>query len=175
MMHIDFTYILGSKPPLDAPPISLASEMQDAFEQLGCWDTFLSMCAAAFACARTNASAVLRVTRLAFARTGLRHRQITRFMRGKKSLNLAAADDDAVQYVRKQCANGASDCQTWIKRIAHDFIDPAWYGLLKKGFPPAVAIVKWMDEAENKEANKLAQELKEAGDQVEDEERVDLE
>lgn len=173
-MHIDFTYILGSKPPLDAPPISLASEMVDAFERVGCWDDFVKLCGLSFVSARANSTSILRVSRHAFARCGLKESAISRFLRSQKSLYLSADDEVAREYVEEQVRNGASNAQTWIKRIAHDVIDPAWYGLLKKGFPPAVAVMSWLDNAENAEANALAQQLKEIGDQIAAEDRVEV-
>lgn len=159
VMHIDFTYILGCGPPLDAPPIALALEMEQAFRELGVWNMFVDLCGSAFACARRNFSSVLRVASNAFSRTGIEAGQMSRFLRSKRSLYLSTDDISARDYVERQIHKGASDPQTWLKRIAHEVVDPTWYGLLRKGFPPAVAVMSWLDKGEKAALKNLAEEL----------------
>lgn len=175
LAHIDFTYIMGKKPPLDAPPIAIASEMEDAFKHVGVWDDFVDSCAAAYASARTHCAPLLAAAAMAFARTGVSVSDVSRFMRGKRSLNLGAADDEAVGAFVDQVKGSAHSAQTWVKRLAHQYVDPAWYSLIRSGFPPATAIIAYMDNVENKQAQKLADQLKSAADNVTDEDRVRIE
>lgn len=175
LMHIDFTYILGKKPPLDAPPIAIASEMQDAFEEIGIWSEFVACCSEAFGSARRNSAQLLSTTTIAFARTGIPVEKAVRFIRGKRSLDLNKSDDVAIESFSRQIEYSSRSAQTWVKRLAHQFVDPAWYALIRSGFPPATAIVALMDKAENKEAEKLANRLKLAADGVTDDDRVRLE
>lgn len=174
VIHIDFTYILGSGPALDAPPISFAVEMEKAFRSLGVWEIFENLCVAAFSSARRNSSELLRIASLAFARSGIMPQRVSTFLRSKNSLRMADDDQTAENYVLKKVRKGASHPKTWLKRIAHDVVDPAWYKLLEKGFPPAVLAVKVLNEVESYETKKLARDLKEAGDDVDDAERIEI-
>lgn len=175
LVHIDFTYIMGKKPPLDAPPIAIASEMEDAFRAVGIWDEFLESCAAAYASARRNCRQVLSAAALAFARTGVSVKEVSKFVRGRRSLDLGQEDVVALEAFMKQVRESAHSAQTWVKRLAHQYVDPAWYSLIRSGFPPATAIIAYMDNIENKQAQKLADQLKLAADRITDEDRVKLE
>lgn len=175
LVHIDFTYIMGKKPPLDAPPIAIASEMEDAFRTVGVWDDFLENCAAAYASARRNSGQVLSAAALAFARTGVSVKEVSKFLRGKRSLDLGQEDEVSLEAFMKQVRESAHSAQTWVKRLAHQYVDPAWYSLIRSGFPPATAIVAYMDNVENKQAQELADQLKLAADRITDEDRVKLE
>lgn len=175
LIHIDFTYIMGKKPPLDAPPIAIASEMEDAFRSVGVWDEFVDCCAAAYASARRNCTQVLAAAALAFARTGVPVKTVSKFVRGRNSLNLGREDDEALEALMKQVRESAHSAQTWVKRLAHQYVDPAWYSLIRSGFPPATAIIAYMDNVENKQAQKLADQLKLAAERITDEDRVKLE
>lgn len=160
---------------MDAPPIALASEMEEAFKQVGAWGKFILLCEAAFAAARRDAGVILQIAGLSFARSGLKIHAVNRFLRGQSSLNLGVDDETAVENVSQQVQGSAHSAQTWLKRVAHDVIDPMWYGLLKQGFPPAVAIMGMLDKNENKAAQDVAQQLADNAEAVLDEEvlRID--
>lgn len=160
---------------MDAPPIAVASEMEDAFQALGVWETFVGLCGAAFISARHASGEVLRLADMVFGKSGMKRQDIQAFLRGNRSLNLGEADEDAGEHVMEQVRNSGSNAQTWMKRISHEYVDPAWYGLLKKGFPPAVAIMDMLDKSENAAAQELADQLAAEAAAVKDEERLDVE
>lgn len=94
-MHIDFSYILGSSPPLDALPIALALGMEQAFRELNVWDLLVDLCRSALTCALRNASSVLRIASYAFASTGIEIDQMSRFLRSTSGSYLSTDDLDA--------------------------------------------------------------------------------
>lgn len=156
LMHIDFGFLMGTSPPIDGPPIAIAPQMEVVFRELGVWDTFVDLFLDAFAALREHAPAIIRTSVMIFSMAGYREDEIRNFLRGRGSLNVDESDEKAIEWVKKQLVMSSGDIKTRFKQFAHEHIDPAWYGLLEKGFPPAVAIMKLVDAKEQKAAKNLS-------------------
>ena len=169
LLHIDFGFILGNNPPIDGPPIAIAPAMESVFRELKIWDKFANMFVDTFMALREHAPAIIRTSVLLFSKAGLEPNQIRQFLMSKLSLNVHEADEKAAEFMRKQLMLSSGDIKTRFKQFAHEHIDPAWYGLLEKGFPPAVAIMKLVDAKDNRVAKKLALNRKQSSDVPEDE------
>lgn len=162
MLHIDFGFLLGTSPPIDGPPIAIAPDMEVVFRELKVWDKFVSMFLDAFSTLRTHAAIVIRTAVLIFSKAGFEEDQIRQYLMDKNSLNVHESDRKAEEFVRKQLEMSSGAVKTRFKQFAHEHIDPAWYGLLEKGFPPAVAIMKLVDAKAKRTEKRLAQGVKDA-------------
>lgn len=147
---------MGTSPPIDGPPIAIAPHMEVVFRELKVWDTFVKLFVDAYMALRSHAPSIIRTSVLIFTKAGYGEDQIRHFLQGKYSLNVHDTDKKAGDFVRKQLIMSSGDIKTRFKQFSHEHIDPAWYGLLEKGFPPAVAIMKLVDAKEQKAAKKLA-------------------
>ncbi|KAI0562998.1 Phosphatidylinositol kinase [Gracilaria domingensis] len=157
VLHIDFGFLMGTSPPIDGPRIAIAPQMEAVFKELGIWDRFVTMCVDAFLALRAEAPAIVRSFVMMFSKAGYEEAQIRNFVQGKFSLNVHDSEKKAGDLLRRQLVMSSGDIKTKFKAFAHAHIDPAWYGLLEKGFPPAVAIMKLVDAKEQKAARKLSQ------------------
>lgn len=157
LLHIDFGFLMGTSPPIDGPRIAIAPQMEAVFRDLKVWDKFVSMFMDAFIALRRVAPAIIRTSVILFSKAGYEEEQIRTYLQGRFSLNVHEKEHKAAEHVRKQLVNSSGDIKTRFKAFAHEHIDPAWYGLLEKGFPPAVAIMKIVDAKEQKAAKKLSQ------------------
>lgn len=173
LLHIDFGFILGNNPPIDGPPISIAPEMEVVFRELDVWEKFTDMFVDAFMSLREYAPEIIRTSVMMFTKAGFEPDEIRQFLQSKSSLNIHEHDNKAAEFMRRQLQLSSGDIKTRFKQFAHEHIDPAWYGLLEKGFPPAVAIMKLVDAKDNRAAKKLAQSKKLAS-LVSEEERVNV-
>ena len=158
LLHIDFGFLMGTSPPIDGPHIAIAPQMEAVFRDLKVWDKFVQMCVDAFIALRRVAPAIIRTSVIMFSKAGYEEEQIRSYLRGRFSLNVHEREDKAAETLRRQIVNSSGDIKTRFKAFAHEHIDPAWYGLLEKGFPPAVAIMKIVDAKEQKAAKKLSQQ-----------------
>lgn len=157
LLHIDFGFLMGTSPPIDGPPIAIAPQMEAVFRELKVWDTFVKFFVEAFMALREHAPSIIRTSVLIFKKAGYEEDQIRHFLQDKTSLNVHESDKKAGDVVRRQLVMSSGDIKTKFKQFSHEHIDPAWYGLLEKGFPPAVAIMKMVDAKEQRAAKKLAQ------------------
>lgn len=155
LLHIDFGFLLGTSPPIDGPPIAIAPQMEVVFRELNIWQTFVRLFVDTFMALRAHASEIIRTSVLIFTKAGYEEHQIRQYLQGKMSLNTHVSSSKAAEGVRKQLILSSGDIKTKFKQFAHEHIDPAWYGLLEKGFPPAVAIMKLVDAKEQRAAKKL--------------------
>lgn len=173
LLHIDFGFLMGTSPPIDGPRIAIAPQMEVVFRELKVWDRFVDMSVDAFMALRAEAPAIIRTSVMIFSKAGYEEDQIRAFVQGKFSLHVHGKDKKAADFVRRQMMMSSGDIKTWFKQFAHEHIDPAWYGLLEKGFPPAVAIMKLVDAKEQKAAKKLSQTGKNSAE-VSDEQKIHL-
>lgn len=175
MLHIDFSYILGCKPPIDGPPISLSPDMVSAFQRVGAWDTFVSLCASAFLALRRRAPALQRLCAAVFGKAGFTGKEVEAFLTGPSSLATASdyTEEEAAQAVRKQVERSADDVGNWFKEFTHEHVVPGWYRLLKKGFPPAMAVMQFVDERQQRKAEQKAAAASE-GVEVDEEETMQV-
>lgn len=158
LLHIDFGFLMGTSPPIDGPRIAIAPQMEAVFRSMKVWDRFVDMFLDAFLALRAEAPAIIRTSVMMFSKAGYEEQQIRDFVHGKFSLNVHESDKKATEFVKRQLVMSSGDIKTRFKAFAHAHIDPAWYGLLEKGFPPAVAIMKMVDAKEQKAAKKLSQQ-----------------
>lgn len=157
LLHIDFGFLMGTSPPIDGPRIAIAPQMEAVFRDLKVWDKFVQMFVDAFIALRRVAPAIIRTSVILFSKAGYEEEEIRTYLQGRSSLNVHDKEHKAAEHVRRQIVNSSGDIKTRFKAFAHEHIDPAWYGLLEKGFPPAVAIMKIVDAKEQKAARKLSQ------------------
>lgn len=157
MLHIDFGFLMGTSPPIDGPRIAIAPQMEAVFRDLKVWDRFVNMFVDAFLALRRVAPAIVRTSVIIFTKAGYEEHQIRSFIQGRFSLHVHEKEGKAAEMVRRQLVHSSTDIKTKFKAFAHEHIDPAWYGLLEKGFPPAVAIMKLVDAKEQKAAKKLTE------------------
>lgn len=174
VLHIDFGFLMGTSPPIDGPRIAISPQMETVFRALKVWDKFVDMFVEAFLALRDVAPTIIRTSVMVFSKAGYEPDQIRSFLRGRFSLNVHEKDKKAADFVRKQIVTSSGDIKTKFKAFSHAHIDPAWYGLLEKGFPPAVAIMKLVDAKEQKAAKKLASSTGSAASHVSAEERINL-
>lgn len=173
LLHIDFGFLMGTSPPIDGPRIAIAPQMEAVFKDLKVWDKFVDMFVDAFIALRRMAPTIIRTSVVMFASAGFEEEQIRSFLQGRFSLNVHEKESKAAEVVRKQIVHSSTDIKTKFKSFAHKHIDPAWYGLLEKGFPPAVAIMKIVDAKEQKMAKKLTTNIMDQNT-IKEEERVQL-
>lgn len=171
LLHIDFGFLMGTSPPIDGPRIAIAPQMEAVFRDLGVWERFVDMFVDGFIALRRVAPAIIRTSVIMFSKAGYDEDQIRAYLQGRFSLNVHDKEEKAAEMVRRQIVNSSGDIKTRFKAFAHEHIDPAWYGLLEKGFPPAVAIMKMVDAKEQKAAKKLSQQIR---TEVKEDEKIHL-
>lgn len=174
LLHIDFGFLMGTSPPIDGPRIAIAPQMESVFKDLKVWDKFVDMFVDAFLVLRVEAPAIIRTSVLIFSKAGYEEEQIRNFLQGKFSLNVHEKEKKAADLVRKQLLMSSGDIKTKFKAFAHEHIDPAWYGLLEKGFPPAVAIMKIVDMKEQKATKKLSESSSSHNANISDDHKIKL-
>jgi len=151
MLHIDFGFLLGTQPPIDAPKLSISSGMKVALETLGVWETMIQLCLDAYKILRIHATEVIQACKLIFGQVlEWDHRIIEEHL--IESLQLEESEDVALKVVKDLILGSSSAWQNWFKQFSHKTIDPMWYGLLRAHFPPAEAI---MGKVETKTKKKM--------------------
>lgn len=159
LLHIDFSYVLGKKPPIDGPALSIAPQMEISFRKVGIWDKFVELSLDAFATLRAHSEGLVRIAQMVFVNAGHTDESVRRFMTGRSSLNVQEENDRAVEYLRRLILRSSRDLGNWFKEFTHERVVPAWFVLLDKGFPPAKALMKLRDAQEQGAADRLAANL----------------
>eukprot|EP00005_Dracoamoeba_jomungandri_P006422 CAMPEP_0174261406 /NCGR_PEP_ID=MMETSP0439-20130205/11412_1 /TAXON_ID=0 /ORGANISM="Stereomyxa ramosa, Strain Chinc5" /LENGTH=744 /DNA_ID=CAMNT_0015345877 /DNA_START=28 /DNA_END=2262 /DNA_ORIENTATION=+ len=150
LFHIDFGFLLGTQPPIDAPKFSISEEMTNVLKEMGKWEEFLERCANAFIALRRRSSEVIRVCSLVFGSFGWDPKKVSEYVGSPKSLMLDSTDEEAKETVYKLLQNSANSWSNLFKQFSHKKIDPLWYGLLDKHFTPAEYIMKKVESADAK-------------------------
>jgi len=145
LLHIDFGFLLGQEPPIDAPRFSVSPAMQEAFEGIGIWKTFLEVCGDAFLVLHRRAGRVLRTVEAVFPYAGFPKYVLRKHINGPYSLNSHASEQESLDNVISQLSGSASAWKTKLKSVFHNNIDPMFYSLLENHFPPAVLAMKIVD------------------------------
>jgi len=163
LFHIDFGFLLGAQPPIDAPSFSISLDMLKSFTKLDHWEEFVSRCEKAFVVLRQNSKMVVSATELVFGQAGWDVSKIKEFLSGETSLNLNQNDEVARTKLRGLITTSPNSWQNMFKQFSHTRIDPVWYGLLKNHFPPAVLVMKAVDSAKaaNSGSGTAPEEMKE--------------
>lgn len=159
LLHIDFSYVLGSKPPVDGPAMSIAPAMEAAFRAVGIWDTFVKLSVDAFLVLRNHIDVLIRIAQMLFTKAGHTDASIKDFLSGRSSLNRHDDQTRAADHVKRQILRSSGDMGNWFKEFTHERVVPAWYTLLNKGFPPAKVLMKLRDAQERGAADRLAASL----------------
>jgi hypothetical protein len=153
LLHIDFGFLMGQEPPIDAPRFSISPAMQMAFEKLGIWEEFLELCGRTFMVLHEQASRILRTLELIFPYAGFHEHILRKFISGPFSLNIHASKEQSVNHVISQVSTSASAWKTKMKSLFHNNIDPVFYSLLENKFPPAVLAMKIVDSKREAKGN----------------------
>lgn len=159
LLHIDFSYVLGKKPPIDGPALSIAPAMESAFRKVGIWDKFVELSLDAFAALRVHTEGLVRMAQMVFVNAGHTDESIRKFMTGRYSLNQQEGNERAIEYLKRLIGRSSRDLGNWFKEFTHERVVPAWFTLLDKGFPPAKALMKLRDAQEQGAADRLAANL----------------
>ena len=148
MLHIDFGYILTQAPPIDGPRFSISPGMQAGLTAAGVWNKFVDYSERAFLALRDSAPEVVRTAVLLFSHADFQDSVIREYMASAVSLNVRADDETAAKSVRTQIGASATQWKMKVKSYTHDVVDPAFYKLLEKRFPPALLAMRIV-EAKN--------------------------
>jgi len=66
---------------------------------------------------------------------------------------LDVPDKTAAENIRKMVQSSAKSWQNLFKQFSHKRVDPLWYGLLEKHFPPAVIAMKVVELNDEKKSH----------------------
>lgn len=146
--------------------------MEKAFVKLGVWQSFIDLSIKAFCVLRGQGGHVVRTAMLVFSRAGHEMPIVRDFLRGESSLNLLNSEQQACGWLRHQLEQSTSSVGNWFKEFTHETVVPAWFGLLKNGFPPAMTIMEFMDKRKRKAAESGAAEM--LGGQVDESEKMQM-
>jgi len=146
LIHIDFGFILGQAPPIDAPRFSISQSMQEAFESVGIWNDFLEVSRCAFSILRSHAGRISRIVHMLFEPLGFQTHVLHDFLHSKFSLNSHVSESESSNNIITQLKNSATAWKTKLKSLFHDSLDPMFYSLLKHHFPPAVLAMWIVDQ-----------------------------
>lgn len=131
--------------------------MEKIFRELDVWDKFVNMSVDAFLEIREHADAVMQIAKLLFSKATFSEEEVQAFLQSASSLNVQSGGDaKAGQHVRAQLEKSSSDVANWFKESMPETVVPIWYGMIKKGFPPATMIMSFMDAYEQTGATTLA-------------------
>lgn len=186
LLHIDFSFILGDAPPIDAPRISVPTEMERIFrgvckstvntansgpdgggaghQTLSLWDAFVEATVTPYLALRRDATVVLRAACMLFPRAGFDPSRVHEFLSGKSGLALKKSDSEAGDYLRRKIFTSSAHWKTHVKRFVHDVVNPVWYHAVQNSPLPADGIMKLINryQAESASTQKLNQQAAEA-------------
>lgn len=154
LFQIDFGFLLGTQPPIDAPRFSISQQMKDVLTAMNKWDPFVEKCQKAFLALRHRANEVVRACMRIFGQAGWDPSKVKAYMVSKDSLMLDTNDNGAAASIKKSIENSPSSWQNLFKQFSHKKIDPLWYSLLKSHFPPAEYVMKRVEEKDAKKQAK---------------------
>jgi len=159
LLHIDFGFLLGTQPPIDAPKFSISSDMKNALICVGEWNTFIDLAVSAYKVLRDRSKEVIRAGKLIYSLAlDWEASAIEDYFNA--SLQLKLDEDTALSNIRAELEGSSIAWQNFFKQFSHKTIDPVWYGLLRRHFPPAVAIMsKVEDSSKEKAAAKKAKDV----------------
>lgn len=169
LLHIDFSFILGDGPPIDAPRVSIPPSMERLFRgvksstsghhnggsenESSLWDAFVEATVRAYLALRHDAKIVLRAAHLLFPRAGFEGHRVHGFLRSKSGLALDKNDKDAAEYLRRKIVKSSSHWKTQLKRFVHDIVNPAWYHIVQNGPLPADGVMKLINRYQSESAS----------------------
>ena len=157
MFHIDFSYILGEKPPVDGPPISLSPGMESGLRSVGAWEKFVDFSVDAFQSLRKRNKELLQIGSMVFQKAGFAESEVETFLSGRKSLNLSENDETAKAIVRVKIEESSEHLGNWFKDFTHENVVPVWFKLLKEGFPPATVAMEAYNELIRRREDQIAE------------------
>eukprot|EP01090_Pellita_catalonica_P000039 TRINITY_DN10031_c0_g1_i1.p1 TRINITY_DN10031_c0_g1~~TRINITY_DN10031_c0_g1_i1.p1 ORF type:complete len:889 (+),score=150.82 TRINITY_DN10031_c0_g1_i1:258-2669(+) len=160
LFHIDFGFLLGSQPPIDAPPFSISKAMMVAFKKKDIWEYFVTLCENAFRVLRKKSDQVLSACSIVFGLAGWDAKAITDFLSSDESLMMNVPEKTAIQNIRRAIESSPTSWQNWFKQFSHKRVDPVFYGLLKKHFPPASVAMKVVEIKDEKKQARLMKKKK---------------
>lgn len=141
---------------------------------MGVWDRFVNMCAAALSALRAQADVLVHNATMLFKKAGHKEEGIRAFLEGESSLNIKASDEKASAHLRAQVRNSSAAVRNRFKEFTHEHVVPVWYGMVKKGFPPAKLMTRLKDKHGKWEAARLTTSLQHDGAAVGDHDRVEI-
>jgi len=152
VLNIDFGYLLGRQPPIDAPEFAVSKKMRENLRLARLWKPFLQRCCQAFSSLRKNSKDVIRVCRLVFGQLGINPDVVETFLKSKQSLMMDLSDAQAEEQLTHLIESSPNSWQNVFKQVSHKSIDPVYYGLLKAHFPVAVLAQHIVRNSDRKKA-----------------------
>lgn len=156
LLHIDFGFVMGDKAPIEGPRFPVSPDMEKAFTDVGIWEDFIDLCGKAFTSLKHSGPLIGREIYAHFRHTGLTHKECMGYLASKESLNVKAkSEKEAEDHVKDQVRTAPRNWKTFMRSYAHDHIDPFYYEMLEKKFPPALladALVQRKQEKKNLKA-----------------------
>lgn len=156
LLHIDFGFVMGDKAPIEGPRFPVSPDMEKAFTEVGIWEDFIDLCGKAFSSLKLSAALIAREIYAHFRHTGLTHKECAGYLASKESFNIKAKSaKEAEDHVKDQVRNAPRNWKTFMRSYAHDNVDPLYYEMLEKKFPPALladALVQRKQEKKNLKA-----------------------
>lgn len=139
LTHIDFGFVVSQAPPMDGPRFSISPGLRGALRRVGGWDRFVAAAADAFTVLRGHAPLAVRAAVRVFGAAGFDAATVRAAVLGPWGLNVAAPSAAAAAAaVTAAVVSAAGVWRARAKGVAHVAVDPAFYGLLRLGFPPAL-------------------------------------
>eukprot|EP01088_Endostelium_zonatum_P003266 TRINITY_DN1447_c0_g1_i1.p2 TRINITY_DN1447_c0_g1~~TRINITY_DN1447_c0_g1_i1.p2 ORF type:complete len:190 (-),score=74.25 TRINITY_DN1447_c0_g1_i1:176-745(-) len=116
--------------------------MKVALKQRNKWDEFVELVEKGYLALRTKGEEVERAARMVFGMClEWEGNRIEEFVRKSLGREEGASERVAREKVRYYVEESSVAWQNYFKQLSHKTIDPVWYGLLRRHFPPAVAIM----------------------------------
>lgn len=169
LFHIDFSFIFGEGPPIDAPRISIPPEMEKLLRAIGrdgasLWDVFVETTVDAFLALRREQATVVRAAGLMFGKAGFDGEAVRRYLRGKSGLHVESSEEAAGEYVRRKILGSSKHWKARVKQFVHDVVNPAWYGFVQAGPLPADGVMRLINryQAESRATQRLAAKAEQA-------------
>jgi len=132
LFHIDFGMILGENPAFKTPLFSISKDMENAFAEVGIWESFIDLCGEAFLALRERSSELTRLIALSLQLAGRPQTHILKYLASKESFNILENDKDIVKkFVCDQVRSSSKDWETVLRKFTHDKVDPIFFKVVE--------------------------------------------
>jgi len=154
IFNIDFGYLLGAQPPIDAPKFALSQNMNQVLVQKGLWNDFLDKCTTAFQVLRDNCASVMHSVSLVFEQAGMDPIVVQKYLGSQSCLMLQLDNAKSKEAIIKQIETSPRSWTNLFKQYSHGSVDVVYYKLLKAHFPLAVFAQSLVEKHDRKVENK---------------------
>jgi len=160
LFHIDFGFLLGTQPPIDAPKFSISKSMRDTLGEVGLWNPFVEKCVKCIQVLRKNSEHVVNLTKLVLKQAGWDPLAVDKYIRSTEALMMEYSDEKCESIIVELLSSSPNSWQNLFKQFSHRRIDPVFYGLLERHFPPAEIAMKVVEYKDSKKQKKMKESEK---------------